>query len=352
MKRNRLIKSLLLTTALTASVFANTAVFAEAPEGQYRSELTNEWISTEIKSQRPVAIMVDNESIALDHFGVNSADVVYEIMNSTENGRITRLMCVVKDWRNLQQFGSIRSVRPTNFMLAAEYNAILVHDGGPYFIDEYVAKDYSNNLSGGFARFSNGKSAEFTEYVTSENYTNPTTGNSFAGLVSRIDNTHYSTNYNEYYPGLHFEFSDEEFSLSDYADVQDAVNVSIPFPHNSSTLTYNSEKGTYDYSEYGKPHIDALTNEVTTFKNAIIENCDFTQLDEHGYMVYNVLTSTVHNGYYLTNGKAIPITWEKETETGLTMYFNASTGEPIKLNTGKTYIALVPSDSWSQLSLQ
>ena len=65
-------------------------VSAEIPEGMYRSELTGEPISETIKDQRPIAAMVDNESIALPHFGISECDVVYEMMNSTQNGRITR----------------------------------------------------------------------------------------------------------------------------------------------------------------------------------------------------------------------------------------------------------------------
>ena len=96
-----------------------------APEHSYRSELTNEWIDEDLKDQRPIAVMVDNERTALPHFGTADADVVYEIMNSTLNDRITRFMVVVKDWEKIEQLGSIRSARPTNFMLAAEWNAVL-----------------------------------------------------------------------------------------------------------------------------------------------------------------------------------------------------------------------------------
>lgn len=53
----------------------------EVVEGCYRSELTNEWIDEGLKDQRPIAAMVDNELFALNHFGVNSCDVVYEMMN-------------------------------------------------------------------------------------------------------------------------------------------------------------------------------------------------------------------------------------------------------------------------------
>ena len=49
-------------------------------------------------------------------------------------------MVVVKDWDKIEQLGSIRSARPTNFMLAAEWNAVLCHDGGPFFINDWVAK--------------------------------------------------------------------------------------------------------------------------------------------------------------------------------------------------------------------
>ena len=111
----------------------------DLPDGKVRNELTGELIDESLANQRPIAVMVDNESIALPHYGLTQADVVYEMMNSTENGRITRFMALVKDWETLEQFGSIRSARVTNCILAAEWNAVLCHDGGPFYIDEYIA---------------------------------------------------------------------------------------------------------------------------------------------------------------------------------------------------------------------
>ena len=91
----------------------------DLPDGKVRNELTGELIDESLANQRPIAVMVDNESIALPHYGLTQADVVYEMMNSTENGRITRFMALVKDWETLEQFGSIRSARVTNCILAA-----------------------------------------------------------------------------------------------------------------------------------------------------------------------------------------------------------------------------------------
>ena len=76
------------------------------------------------------------------------------------------------------------------------------------------------------------------------------------------------------------------------------------------------------------------------------------QLDENGYMVYNVIDNSGNSGYYITNGKAIKVTWYKASDTSPTKFYDDSTGEEIKLNTGKTYIAIVPSDSWDDVVIK
>jgi hypothetical protein len=120
------------------------------------------------------------------------------------------------------------------------------------------------------------------------------------------------------------------------------------FIHNGSRLAFNPETRTYDYYDYGTLHQDAEDGQVMTFKNVILQNVSFTSLDKNGYMTYNVIGSG--SGYYITNGKAIPITWSKGSETGMTHYFNAE-GAEISINRGKTYIGILPSDSWGNLRL-
>ncbi len=323
------------------------------PENSYRSELTNEWIDESLKDQRPIAVMVDNEKTALPHFGLTEADVVYEIMNSTANDRITRFMAIVKDWGNITQFGSIRSVRPTNFMLAAEWNAVICHDGGPFYINDWVAKSYTNNFSGGFARFSNGKATEFTEYLTYDTYNNPTTGKSFDGLKQRFEKSKYTTTYNDNYPGPHFTFAEGGVDFSSRTDAVKAVTIELPFKHNQSTLKYNEETKTYDYYEYGQQHLDAAHDDAPlTFTNVILQDTTFSELDSNGYLIYNAIDTSGRSGYYITEGKAIEITWKKAGETAVTVYYDKETGEEIELNTGKTYISLIPSDSWSKVVIK
>ena len=293
------------------------------PEGKYRSELTNELIDDSLKDQRPIAVMVDNESIALPHYGLSHADVVYEMMNSTLNGRITRFMALFKDYESVDQIGSIRSVRPTNVILAAEWNAVICHDGGPFYVDEYLDEACSDHFSGTFSRVDNGKSREYKDYTS-------------------------------YYEGAHYQFANEnnpvDLGTSYPDDAIDANVVDLPFPHNGSYLEYNTDDQLYYYSEYGKAHVDpGNDNAQLCFKNLLIQSCGYTQYDEHGYMIFDCISSGY--GYYVTNGKALYVSWKKTSMTSPTRYYDAQ-GNEITINTGKTYVALVPVDDWEDLVIE
>lgn len=312
----------------------------ETVDGMYRSELTNEWIDESLKDQRPIAVMVDNESIALPHYGLSEADVVYEMMNSTMNGRITRFMALFKDYESVEQIGSVRSVRPTNVILSAEWNAILCHDGGPFYIDEYLAEPSTDNFSGTFSRVDNGKPREYTEYVLS------------GDMEKNFENSDVDKEYNSYYEREHYQFTSEEnpVDLSENTDAIDASLVDLPFPHNGSYLEYDEDAQVYNYFEYGEAHLDpGNDNAQMNFKNLLIQSCGFTQYDEHGYMIFDCISKG--GGYYVTNGKAIPVTWEKTSMTSPTRYYDAA-GNEITLNTGKTYVGFVPVDDWQDLVIE
>lgn len=329
-------------------------------EGKVRSDLTNEWIDEALENQRPCAFMCDNESTALPHYGTSNADIVYELMNSTANGRITRLMCIIKDYEAVEQVGNIRSVRPTNIIIAPEYNAILVHDGGPFYINEWFAyPNAKEHLSSGFARIDRGKAGFYEEYATNAPYNGvgEYAGNSYKSLAGRIESAGYSKEYNSNYMGKHFTFSDTKVTLDGQADVINVSKVELPYPHNSSKLIRNAETGLYDYYEYGDLYVDALyegENRTLSFENLIIVCCDFVEYDEHGYMCYFAMNDAHNNqvGYFVTEGKAVPIKWSKKDMYNLTEFTNAATGEDIVLNTGKTYITYVPQDVWGKLVIE
>lgn len=311
------------------------------PAGYVYSELTGELIDETIAEQRPLAVMVDNELTALDHFGVNDCDIVYETMNSTKNGRITRLMCIIKDYDSIEQLGSVRSARTVNMVLSAEWNAILCHDGGPFYINDYYSMPEVTHLNGVFSRVNNGKATEFTEYVLAKDV------DKFLG-----NNASFATEYNKYYSGAHFQFVENRaLEANIYDKIEDVTDIYLPYDHNSSELHYNETTGLYEYYEYGAAHKDGATGEVTAFKNVILQCADYKQLDENGYLHYNIQNNADY-AYYLTDGKAVKIRWFRGANITDNTNFIDSASQPIYLNAGKTYITLVPKDVWDDVVLK
>ena len=172
-------------------------------------------------------------------------------------------------------------------------------------------------------------------------------------FADRIEAANYDSEYNEYYPGPHWQFATpaDPIDLTEEYNAKECTLVTLPFPHNSSELEYDEESGKYLYYEYGMAHIDPENDDAQlSFTNVILQCADVTQYDSNGYMQFNILNET-GSGYYITGGQAIPITWEKGMDTDPTKFYN-SDGEEITLNTGKTYIGLVSINRWNELVLK
>ena len=57
-------------------------------------------------------------------------------------------------------------------------------------------------------------------------------------------------------------------------------------------------------------------------------------------------------GYFITEGKCVKITWVNENEMSMTHFYAYGSEVDIPLNVGKTYIALCPEDTWDKLVLE
>ncbi|MCR4892234.1 MAG: DUF3048 domain-containing protein [Lachnospiraceae bacterium] len=330
------------TEALPTIEETEEEVVDEAPEGMYASELTGEWIDESLQDQRPVAVMVDNDKVALPHYGVSDVDIVYELINSTQNEGVTRWMVMVKDWANIKRLGSIRSTRPTNLVIYPEWNAVLCHDGGPYYNDVYFKNPFTDHFSGTFSRIDNGKAREFTEYVVSgdleKNFKN---------------NPKVSQTYNEYYSGQpHYQFASrtKPNDLSSYPDAKTCTKLTLPFHHNNPWMEYDESTKTYKYFQYGSAEKDAANGVQLSFTNVLLQNAVLQQLDDHGYMTYHP-TASGRKGLYITNGKAIEVTWTKSNDLDATRYYD-SDGNEIKINVGKTYVGLIREEEWNNVEME
>ncbi len=321
-----------LAAALPVAAATAAGLPTATAQATVTSELTGLPVSSALALQRPVAIMIDNDTRALPHYGLAEADVVYEMMNSTANSRVTRLMAVYKDWKSVNQIGNIRSTRPTNILLASEWNAVLIHDGGPFYNTPYFASTGIQHLSGNFSRVKNGKASEFTEYARGTE------------LSTRAASAGISSSYTNPAAMQHWTFAATDLTAKGGTTATvcrlNCFRLTKPY------LLYNAITGTYDYYENGALAQDGEDRQTVSFKNVILQDVPFSQYDKNGYLIYNVIGAGV--GWYMTNGKVIPIVWTKASETGITKYYDAA-GTEITLNPGKTYIGLCPADDWNSV---
>ena len=56
-------------------------------------------------------------------------------------------------------------------------------------------------------------------------------------------------------------------------------------------------------------------------------------------------------GTFITRGKAIPITWARDEEQGITRYYDGN-GQEIRLNPGKTWVEIILSGTEGEVSIQ
>jgi len=110
-----------------------------------RSRLTNEWVDVAVADTRPIAVMIPNEANAIPHYSLSKASVVYE---ANVEGRMSRMMAVFEYWKNLEKIGNVRSLRTYYMYWAFEWDAFIVHFGGPFFINDLIAAPNTEYIDG------------------------------------------------------------------------------------------------------------------------------------------------------------------------------------------------------------
>ena len=105
----------------------------------------------------------------------------------------------------------------------------------------------------------------------------------------------------------------------------------------NTTYEYDSENKNYKRFVNGNPNIDYYTKEQFTVKNIIVQKINTKIANDNYY--WDLETIGTGDGYYITNGYAVPIKWNKESRNSKTKYTYLD-GEEVLLNDGNTYIQL------------
>lgn len=298
-------------------------------EGEMRSFLTGLWVPEEIGRKRPYAFQFSNFKSVSNQWGISQADIVYECI---VEGGITRLLGIGENYTG-DRLGSTRSSRHYFVSIADEYDAIYIHYGKTKYAVSKIKQLGIDNLDGetgiGTTVFYRDKSMKAPH-------------NAFAsidGILAGIKKKGYKTEYaSDYKP--HYSFYETDTDLADGSSVQ---KVTLKFSaYTSPYFEYNQDDKLYYRYQFGGPHKDSNNGNQLIFKNIIVQFVKEWDIDRNDYQTMDIEDAS-GKGYYITNGKMIPITWKKKEASRWMRYYNEA-GEELTINPGKTFITLFPND--------
>lgn len=301
--------------------------------GTAQNPLTGEYGYNEAAvGKRPVAVMVNNVKISLPQYGIEQADILYEML---VEGGITRLMAVYADYSNMPDVCSVRSCRYYYPIVAYSMDAIYTHMGiEETFAQKTVDRLGIDRLDGSdskthnlmFARDDERKKTyalEHTAYIKGANV-----ANAIAELKFRSD-------IREENKGNMFTFTDTKINPGEKTANKCVLNFSTSY---YSTFEYDSSTGKYLKQHSGNPHMDAKTGNQLAFTNIFILKTKVNPKPENTYLVDVELKGG--SGWYISNGFAQEIKWSKADDKSPIVFTDAQ-GGTLKVNTGKNYIGII-----------
>ena len=287
-------------------------------------------IINEDSTSRPYAVMINNIGVARPlQSGLQDAYIIYEII---VEGGLTRYLALFMD-QNTERIGSIRSARHYFLDYALENDAIYVHHGQ----SPQAQADFSN-LGIDRIEVTANKTGwrDKTLKVSSEH----TLFTSIEKLGNGIGNKRTKRN-----KDLLLDYSAEEINLDSIENSKNANNVAIKYSSGMVTsYKYDIENKVYKRFVNDKEHKDYVTGKQYTFKNIItynVENYTLNDGENKGRQGLNNIGSGT--GYFITNGKAVQINWEKTSRDSQTKYKYLD-GKEIVVNDGNTFIQIQPNN--------
>lgn len=287
-------------------------------------------------NQRPIAVMIDNVEAAWPQSSINDAYIVYEII--VEGGQ-TRLMAVFKN-SNADVVGPIRSARHYFLDYALENDAIYAHLGWSPQAQSDISSLKINNINGLY--YDSGKAR-----TGSSTYWRDTKRLAPHNAFSCITKLYEIAQSNKYRITSDKEsilnYSTEEIELN-----SETIANTVKIPYSTSytvKFEYNAETKRYTKYSKGKKQVDSSSGEDITTKNIIItfaDNYTLNDTENKGRQGLNNIGTL--DGYYITNGKAIPIKCSKTSRDAQTVYKGLD-GKEININDGNTFIQICPLES-------
>ena len=284
-------------------------------------------------NSRPYAVMINNnKSVWGYQAGLQDAYISYEMI---VEGGITRIMALFKD-KDTARIASVRSSRHYYLDYAMENDAIYAHIGwspraqsdiyslgiNAINADNSNAFTWDNNLRR-IAR-------EHRAYTTMAKLKEVTIKKGFRTTTDK---------------GLLLKYQVKPLELSTYEGAIPANTVRIPYSNRTHTTSYSYDAENKVYKRYQNniEHKDYITGLQYTYKNIITYKVyNYTLNDGYSGGRQDLKNIGSGEGYYISEGYAIPITWEKSSRSSKTIYKVKATGEELIVNDGNTFIQIQP----------
>ena len=235
--------------------------------------------------------------------------------------------------KNTERIGSVRSSRHYFLDYAMENDAVYVHWGWSPQAQTDVRKLSVNNING--LNYENVYFFRDTTLNVNKEHTGFTSMEKINNGIKKLGYGSTSTK-----PAL-LNYNVKDVDLSKYENAMTANNILIPYSNNTKTsYVYDSETKMYKRFVNDKEHSDYVSKEQYSFKNIITYKVDNTVIDSYGRLDIDNLGTG--EGYYITNGYAVPIKWEKSTRKSQTRYYLMD-GKELEVSDGNTFIQIQPS---------
>ncbi len=312
-------------------------------EGEVISVLDGTWVPEETAAKRPYAIMFNNIGVANPQSGIGDAKILYEAL---AEGGITRLMGVFEGLNDesdcKDRIGSCRSARHYFASFADEYDAIFIHFGETTYAEKKIKKLKLDHLEGTYW-------VGDTVFYRDKDIKAP--HNAFAsleGIINGIEAMKIRTDHKEDFKPNHFVFN-EEFKAP--LSGSDAFLIRLDYStYMSPYFVYDASTKQYTRYQFDDVHIDKNTQTPLMFDNIIIQLVKEWNKDENGYQDME-LEDASGNGYYITGGKSVPITWKKNEKNKFMSYYDEN-GEVLSINPGRTFISVFPNHRSDKLVIE
>jgi len=283
--------------------------------------LTGEPAEADVTSRPIVAAKIDNFSRARPQWALDQADVIFE--ENVEG--VTRFVALFHT-RLPDRVGPVRSARTGDLDILASMNRpILAWSGGNQGVTNWIESAARSGILVDFTAQTNP--------CYNRNSSRRAPHNLQLNPSCAIDNAPTAG------PARPLWSINAAWEVPEGSSAVGEANFSVAMDGVAVDWAWDAESGKYLRSQNGGRHLAASGNQIAV--DNVVEMSVFHAPSPVDARSPNPITIGGANAVIHRNGISIPATWYRESAYDSFLFFDRSTGEPIELNEGTTFVELV-----------